>query len=100
MKEYKATDPEMIQAQKDLAEMSNLSDRVITNDQDLFDELATIQRKLCQVSELKAHFLQRYEDILDEQHQIETRLAIFQNEMLHSFELCFRYYKTKKKGFK
>ena len=100
MKEYKATDREMIQAQKDLAEMSNLSDRVITNDQDLFDELATIQRKLCQVSELKAHFLQRYEDILDEQHQIETRLAIFQNEMLHSFELCFRYYKTKKKGFK
>ena len=100
MKEYKATDPEMIQAQKDLAEMSNLSDRVITDDKDLFDELATIQRKLCQISELKAHFLQRYEDILDEQHQIETRLAIFQNEMLHSFELCFRYYKTKKKGFK
>ena len=100
MKEYKATDPEMIQAQKDLAEMSNLSDRVITNDKDLFDELATIQRKLCQISELKAHFLQRYEDILDEQHQIATRLAIFQNEMLHSFELCFRYYKTKKKGFK
>ena len=29
MKEYKATDPEMVQAQKDLAEMSNLSDRVI-----------------------------------------------------------------------
>ncbi len=100
MKKYKATDPEMIQAQKDLAKMSNLSDRVITNDKDLFDELATIQRKLCQVSELKAHFLQRYEDILDEQHQIETRLAIFQNEMLHSFELCFRYYKTKKRGFK
>ena len=100
MKEYKAPDPEIIQAQKDLAEMSNLSDRVITNDKDLFDELATIQRKLCQISELKADFLQRYEDILDEQHQIETRLAIFQNEMLHSFELCFRYYKTKKKGFK
>ena len=100
MKKYKATDPEMIQAQKDLAKMSNLSDRVITNDKDLFDELATIQRKLCQISELKAHFLQRYEDILDEQHQIETRLAIFQNEMLHSFELVFRYYKTKKKGFK
>jgi len=100
MREYKATDPEMIQAQKDLAEMSNLSDRVITNDQDLFEELSTIQRKLCQISELKSHFLQRYEDILDEQHQIETRLAIFQNEMLHSFELCFRYYKTKKKGFK
>ena len=39
MKEYKATDPEMIQAQKDLAKMSNLSDRVITNDKDLFDEL-------------------------------------------------------------
>jgi len=100
MKEYKATDPEIIQAQKDLAKMSNLSDRVISNDQDLFDELATIQRKLCQISELKAHFLQRYEDILDEQHQIETRLAVFQNEMLHSFELCFRYYKSKKKGFK
>ena len=100
MKEYKATDPEMVQAQKDLAEMSNLSDRVISNDKDLFDELATIQRKLCHISELKAHFLQRYEDILDEQHQIETRLAIFQNEMLHSFELVFRYYKTKKKGFK
>ena len=100
MKEYKATDPEMIQAQKDLTEMLNLFDRVITNDKDLFDELAMIQRKLCQISELKAHFLQRYEDILDEQHQIETRLAVFQNEMLHSFELCFRYYKTKKKGFK
>ena len=35
MKKYKATDPEMIQAQKDLAKMSNLSDRVITNDKDL-----------------------------------------------------------------
>ena len=100
MKNYKATDPEMIQAQKDLAEMSNLSDRVISNDEDLFKELSTIQRKLCQISELKAHFLQRYENILDEQHQIETRLAVFQHEMLHSFELCFRYYKTKKKGFK
>ena len=100
MKNYKATDPEMVQAQKDLAEMSNLSNRVITNDKDLFDELATIQGKLIEISKLKAHFLQRYEDILDEQHQIETRLAIFQNEMLHSFELCFRYYKTKKKGFK
>ena len=100
MKEYKATDPEMVQAQKDLAEMSNLSNRVISNDDDLFKELASIQSKLCQISELKAHFLQRYEDILDEQHQIETRLAIFQNEMLHSFELCFRYYKTKKRGFK
>ena len=50
MKEYKATDPEMVQAQKDLAKLSNLSDRVITNDKDLFEELATIQRKLCQVS--------------------------------------------------
>ena len=100
MKEYKATDPEMVQAQKDLAEMSNLSDRVITNDKDLFDELATIQGKLIEISKLKAHFLQRYEDILDEQHQIETRLAVFQHEMLHSFELVFRYYKTKKKGFK
>ena len=36
MKNYKATDPEMVQAQKDLAKMSNLSDRVITNDHDLF----------------------------------------------------------------
>ena len=100
MKEYKATDPEMIQAQKDLAKLSNLSDRVITNDHDLFKELATIQKKLCQISEMKSYFLQRYEDILDEQHQIETSLAIFQHEMLHSFELVFRYYKTKKKGFK
>ena len=100
MKKYKATDPEMVQAQKDLAELSNLSDRVISNDQDLFDELATIQKKLCQISELKSHFLQRYEDILDEQHRLETQLCVFQNEMLYSFELCFRYYKTKKKGFK
>ena len=100
MKNYKATDPEMVQAQKDLAKLSNLSDRVITNDKDLFEELATIQRKLCQISEMKSYFLQRYEDILDEQHQIETRLAVFQHEMLHSFELVFRYYKTKKKGFK
>ena len=100
MKNYKPTDPEMVQAQKDLAKMSNLSDRVISNDKDLFNELATIQRKLCQISEMKSYFLQRYEDILDEQHQIETRLAVFQHEMLHSFELVFRYYKTKKKGFK
>ena len=48
MKEYKSTDPEMVQAQKDLAKMSNLSDRVITNDKDLFEELSTIQRKLNQ----------------------------------------------------
>jgi len=100
MKEYKATDPEMIQAQKDLAKMSNLSDRVITNDHDLFKELATIQKKLCQISEMKSYFLQRYEDILEEQHNLETQLCVFQNEMLHSFELCFRYYETKKKGFK
>ena len=53
MKNYKPTDPEMIQAQKDLAKMSNLSDRVITNDDDLFQELSTIQRKLCEISELK-----------------------------------------------
>ena len=99
MKNYKATDPEMVQAQKDLAEMSNLSDRVITNDDDLFKELASIQSKLCQISELKSHFLQRYEDILEEQSHIETKLAIFQNQMLHSFELVFRYYKHKKKGF-
>tara|TARA_R100000315_G_scaffold8086_1_gene2624 strand:+ start:100 stop:402 length:303 start_codon:yes stop_codon:yes gene_type:complete len=100
MKEYKATDPEMVQAQKDLAQLSNLSDRVISNDEDLFKELSTIQSKLCQISEMKAHFMQRYEDILDEQYQIETKLAVFQHEMLHSFELVFRYYKTKKKGFK
>ena len=68
MKEYKATDPEMIQAQKDLAEMSNLSNRVISNDKDLFEELSTIQRKLCEISAIKADFLQRYEDIIDE-HQ-------------------------------
>ena len=66
MKEYKATDPEMVQAQKDLAKLSNLSDRVITNDKDLFEELSTIQRKLCEISELKSHFLQRYEDIIDD----------------------------------
>ena len=100
MKNYKPTDPEMFQAQKDLAKMSNLSDRVITNDQDLFEELATIQKKLCQISEMKSYFLQRYEDILEEQHNLETQLCVFQNEMLHSFELVFRYYKTKKKGFK
>ncbi len=100
MKEYKATDPEMVQAQKDLAKLSTLSDRVITTDQDLFEELATIQRTLCEISSLKADFLQRYEDILEEQHQLETKLAVFQNQMLHSFELVFRYYKTKKKGFK
>ena len=100
MKEYKATDPEMIQAQKDLAKLSNLSDRVISNDEDLFKELSTIQSKLCQISELKSHFLQRYEDILDEQHRLETQLCVFQHEMLHSFELVFRYYKTKKKGLK
>ena len=100
MKNYKATDPEMIQAQKDLAKLSNLSDRVISNDEDLFKEISTIQSKLCRISEMKAHFMQRYEDILDEQYQIETRLAVFQHEMLHSFELVFRYYKTKKKGFK
>ena len=100
MKEYKATDPEMVQAQKDLAKMSNLSDRVITNDHDLFKELETIQKKLCQISEFKSNFLQRYEDILDEQHNLETQLCVFQHEMLHSFALVFRYYKTKKKGFK
>ena len=37
MKKYRATDPEMIHAQKDLAKLSNLSDRVITNDKDLFE---------------------------------------------------------------
>ena len=100
MKEYKATDPGMVQAQKDLAKMSNLSDRVITNDHDLFKELETIQKKICQISEFKSNFLQRYEDILDEQHNLETQLCVFQHEMLHSFELVFRYYKTKKKGFK
>ena len=51
MKKYKATDPEMVQAQKHLAELSTLSDRVISNDKDLFEELSTIQRKLCEISE-------------------------------------------------
>ena len=97
---YKPEDPEMIQAGKDLAKLSNLSNRVISNDKDLFDELSTIQRKLCEISALKADFLQRYEDIIDEQHRLETQLCVFQNEMLYSFELVFRYYKTKKKGFK
>ena len=100
MKKYKATDPEMIQAQEDLAKLSNLSDRVISNDKDLLEELMTIQGKLCEISAIKAGFMQRYEDILDEQARIETQLCIFQHEMLHSFELVFRYYKTKKKGFK
>jgi len=100
MKKYKATDPEMVQAEKDLAKLSNLSNRVISNDKDLFQELITIQSKLCEISAIKANFMQRYEDILDEQYQIETKLAVFQHEMLHSFELVFRYYKTKKKGFK
>jgi hypothetical protein len=97
---YKPEDPEMIQAGKDLAKLSNLSNRVISNDKDLFDELSTIQRKLCKISAIKADFLQRYEDIMDEQHRLETQLCVFQNEMLYSFELVFRYYKTKKKGFK
>ena len=100
MKNYKATDHEMVQAQKDLAELSNLSHGLISHDKDFFEELSTIQRKLCHLSELMAHFLQRYEDILDEQHRLETQLCGFQHEMLHSFELVFRYYKTKKKGFK
>jgi len=100
MKNYKATDPEMIQAQEDLAKLSNLSDRVISNDKDLFQELMTIQSKLCEISAIKANFMQRYEDILDEQARIETQLCVFQHEMLHSFELVIRYYKTKKKGFK
>jgi len=100
MKEYKATDPEMIKAGEDLNRMSNLSNRVISNDEDLFKELGTIQRKLCDVSAIKADFLQRYEDIIEEQYNLETKLAVMQNEMLHSFELVKRYYKTKKKGFK
>jgi len=100
MKNYKATDPEMIQAQEDLAKLSNLSDRIISNDKYLLDELMTIQGKLCEISAIKANFMQRYEDILDEQARIETQLCVFQHEMLHSFELVFRYYKTKKKGFK
>ena len=99
MKEYKANDPEMVQAEKDLAKLSNLSNRVISNDKDLFQELITIQSKLCEISAIKANFMQRYEDILDEQARIETQLCVFQHEMLHSFELVFRYYKTKKKGF-
>ena len=99
MKEYKENDPEMVQAEKDLAKLSNLSNRVISNDKDLFQELITIQSKLCEISAIKANFMQRYEDILDEQARIETQLCVFQHEMLHSFELVFRYYKTKKKGF-
>ena len=47
---YKPEDPEMIQAGKDLAKLSNLSNRVISNDKDLFDELSSIQSKLCEIS--------------------------------------------------
>mgnify|MGYP005734354701 FL=1 len=100
MTNKKITDPEMIKAGEDLNRMSNLSNRVISNDEDLFEELGTIQRTLCDVSALKADFLRRYDDILEEQYNLETKLAVMQNEMLHSFELVKRYYKTKKKGFK
>ncbi len=100
MTNKKITDPEMIKAGEDLNRMSNLSNRVISNDEDLFEELGTIQRNLCDVSAIKADFLQRYEDIIEEQYNLETKLAVMQNEMLHSFELVKRYYKTKKKGFK
>jgi len=100
MTNKKITDPEMIKAGEELNRMSNLSKRVISNDEDLFQELGTIQRKLCEVSAIKADFLKRYEDIIDEQYNLETKLAVMQNEMLHSFELVKRYYKTKKKGFK
>ena len=40
MKERKATDPEMIKAGEDLNRMSNLSNRVISNDEDLFEEFS------------------------------------------------------------
>ena len=100
MTNKKITDPEIIKAGEDLNQMSNLSNRVISNDEDLFEELGTIQRKLCDISMLKADFLKRYEDIIEEQYNLETKLAVMQNEMLHSFELVKRYYKTKKKGFK
>tara|TARA_Y100001949_G_C15731218_1_gene219453 strand:+ start:87 stop:389 length:303 start_codon:yes stop_codon:yes gene_type:complete len=100
MTNKKITDPEIIKAGEDLNQMSNLSNRVISNDEDLFEELGTIQRKLCDISILKADFLKRYEDIIEEQYNLETKLAVMQNEMLHSFELVKRYYKTKKKGFK
>ena len=100
MTNKKITDPEIIKAGEDLNRMSNLSNRVISNDEDLFEELGTIQRKLCDISMLKADFLKRYEDIIEEQYNLETKLAVMQNEMLHSFELVKRYYKTKKKGFK
>jgi len=100
MTNKKITDPEIIKAGEDLNRMSNLSNRVISNDEDLFEELGTIQRKLCDISILKADFLKRYEDIIEEQYNLETKLAVMQNEMLHSFELVKRYYKTKKKGFK
>ena len=86
MKKYKATDPEMVQAQKDLAKLSNLSDRVITNDKDLFEELSTIQRKLCQISELKAHFLQRYEDQVCPHISEENKIS-FQRFDIIFFEL-------------
>jgi len=100
MTNKKITDPEIIKAGEDLNRMSNLSNRVISNDEDLFEELGTIQRTLCGISMLKADFLKRYEDIIEEQYNLETKLAVMQNEMLHSFELVKRYYKTKKKGFK
>tara|TARA_Y100001954_G_scaffold114466_1_gene123836 strand:+ start:180 stop:482 length:303 start_codon:yes stop_codon:yes gene_type:complete len=100
MTNKKITDPEIIKAGEDLNRMSNLSNRVISNDEDLFEELGTIQRTLCDISMLKADFLKRYEDIIEEQYNLETKLAVMQNEMLHSFELVKRYYKTKKKGFK
>ena len=64
MTNKKNTDPEIIKAGEDLNRMSNLSNRVISNDEDLFEELGTIQRKLCDISILKADFLKRYEDIL------------------------------------
>jgi len=105
-------DPEMIQAQKDLDELSKglLSERIINNDKDLYAELSDIQSCLLEVSFIKASFLEKYENtvdqfvkVLDEQRQTETKLAVLQHKMLHSFELVKRYFRDKKnikKGFK
>ena len=109
---YKPDDPEMIQAQKDLDKLSKglLSERIINNDKDLYAELSDIQSSLLEVSYLKASFLEKYENtvdefikVLDDQRRIETKLAVLQHKMLHSFELVKRYFRDKKnikKGFK
>ncbi len=102
---YKPEDPEMIQAQKDLDELSKglLSDRIINNDKDLYAELSDIQSSLLEVSYLKAKFFEKYETIvdkfikvLDAQRETETHLAVLQHKMLHSFQLIKRYFRDKK----